>query len=306
MHKKQVILIMGPTAAGKTDLAIELSKQLPCDLISVDSAMIYKNMDIGTGKPTQKVLNDFPHALVDILDPSDSYSVGDFCDDAHELMLSSINLGRIPLLVGGTMMYFWALREGLAELPQAKPELRSQLLQEANQYGWLELHKRLSKLDPTAANNIKPTDTQRIQRALEVIMVTNKPLSDFTPEKAILDNWNVKVIKILPEKRADLHARISTRFLQMLDHGFIEEVEFLFNRGDLSLSNQSIRCVGYRQIWQYIKGAITYTQMVDQALAATRQLAKRQLTWLQRWNQAQEISLVDHENIEELVKKVKV
>jgi len=275
---------MGPTAAGKTDIAIAFSEQYPCDIISVDSAMIYRGMNIGTAKPDASIQAIVSHKLIDIRDPSESYSAAEFCIDATREIELSLSKGRIPLLVGGTMLYFKALQEGLSTLPSSDPVIRAQLEVELQHEGVQALHTRLALIDPIAAEKIKATDTQRVQRALEVYEITGIPISTWqqeTPEKSPYHFVNIGVI---PNDRAVLHDAIAKRFKQMLDLGFIEEVESLRARGDLNLSMPSMRAVGYRQVWEYLDGQFTQESMFEKGIVATRQLAKRQMTWLRSWN----------------------
>ena len=278
------IFLMGPTASGKTDLAIALTEALPCEIISVDSALIYKGMDIGSAKPEPEVLEKTPHKLVNILDPAESYSAADFRADALRLMAEITARGKIPLLVGGTMMYFKVLRDGIATLPSADESIRQKLLQQAEEDGWEILHQRLVEVDPEASQRIKPTDTQRLQRALEVYELTGKPLSQWHREQE--DSrlpYHVINLAVSPENRAVLHERIALRFKLMLEAGFMDEARQLFERGDLDISMPSVRCVGYRQAWSYLNGEYSYAEMIEKGIIATRQLAKRQLTWLRSW-----------------------
>lgn len=275
------IFVMGPTAAGKTDLALALHDKLPCELISVDSALVYHGMDVGTAKPDAETLRRAPHRLVDILDPSEAYSAARFREDALAAMAEISGAGRIPLLVGGTMLYFRALEQGLSRLPAADPELRARLDAELAEQGAAALHRRLQGVDPVAAVRIHPNDPQRIQRALEVYELSGRPLSELQAEAAgqRLPFRLAKLI-IAPATRATLHERIGLRFRQMLEQGFIEEVERLRQRGDLDLSLPAMRAVGYRQVWEYLEGNFDYPGLVERGTAATRQFAKRQLTWL--------------------------
>jgi len=281
--KSPVICLMGPTAAGKTPLAIELVQRFPCEIISVDSAMVYREMDIGTAKPTAEILRIAPHRLIDILDPAEAYSVGQFRDDALQAIIAINKAGKIPLLVGGTMLYFRILQQGLAQLPRANVEVRERLQARAEQEGLHVLHEELSKIDSEAAQRIHPSDSQRIQRALEVYEITGKPLSVWQQKNIENSEYNWHFLSLIPEDRAQLHHYIALRFQQMLAMGFVDEVKKLFSRGDLSLDLPSMRAVGYRQIWTYLSGEGSYEQMQDKAIAATRQLAKRQLTWLRSW-----------------------
>jgi len=276
------ILLMGPTAAGKTDLAVELAARLPCDLISVDSAMVYRGMDIGTAKPGPEVLAAAPHRLIDICDPTEAYSAARFRADALREMTEISARGRVPLLVGGTMLYFRALQQGLSGLPEADPAVRARLDDEARHLGWEVLHRRLGEVDPEAAARIHRNDPQRIQRALEVYEVTGQPMSLLLREdtgRATLPYRLVKLVRA-PRERSVLHERIARRFRHMLDLGFEEEVRRLWARGDLTTVMPSMRCVGYRQMLKYLFREYNFVQMVQGGIVATRQLAKRQYTWL--------------------------
>lgn len=275
------IFVMGPTAAGKTDLAIYLAQHLPCDIISVDSAMVYREMDIGTAKPTAEILAQFPHRLIDIRDPNEPYSAAQFREDALVEIQKIHAVGRIPLLVGGTGLYFRSLQQGLSDLPSAHPEIREQLNQEAAQLGWQALHERLAAIDPETAQNIHRNDPQRIQRALEVYLVSGKTMSQWYRETKT-QQWHYPVIKIIlsPTQRAILHAKIAQRFYLMLEMGLVDEVKRLFMRGDLTADLPAIRAVGYRQVWQYLQGELSKEALPEAGITATRQLAKRQLTWL--------------------------
>ena len=279
----RAIFLMGPTASGKTDLAIELHRRFPVDIISVDSALVYRGMDIGTAKPDAATLRQAPHALIDIRDPSESYSAAEFREDALAEMRRSSERGRVPLLTGGTMLYFRALSRGLATLPSADPEVRAALEAEARKHGWKGLHERLAARDPAAARRIHPNDPQRIQRALEVIELTGRPISELQREQQD-QRLGYRVLRLVacPQPRARLHARIEERFHQMLEQGFLDEVESLRARGDLHRDLPSMRCVGYRQAWCYLEGEIDRAEMVRRAVIATRQLAKRQITWLRQ------------------------
>ncbi|WP_408608948.1 tRNA (adenosine(37)-N6)-dimethylallyltransferase MiaA [Aquicella siphonis] len=276
---------MGPTASGKTPLAIKLVQQFPCEIISVDSAMIYRGMDIGTAKPDKETLSAAPHRLIDILDPREAYSAGQFRRDALREIDDILAGNKIPLLVGGTMMYFRILLQGLAELPQADHALRHELQSRARQEGWEALHAYLSSVDPAAARRIHPSDSQRIQRALEVFLLTGKNLSSWLRDQTRpLSGYHVYQLALAPSDRLRLHERIALRFDQMLSSGLVEEVRRLFLRTDLSPDLPSMRSVGYRQIWEYLAGDVGYDDMREKAVAATRQLAKRQMTWLRSWN----------------------
>lgn len=272
---------MGPTASGKTDLAVELVDSLPLEIVSVDSAMVYRYMDIGTAKPDRATLQRAPHRLLDIRDPEDSYSAGDFVRDAEREMATIRDRGRVPFLVGGTMMYFRALTEGLAALPTADPALRAAIDEEAAAAGWPRLHARLAQVDPAAARRIAPNDGQRIQRALEVWQATGRSLSAWHRQGGAQGSaGRFLKIGLLPGDREALHRRIGTRLDRMLDSGLVAEVERLRSRPALTRDSSAMRAVGYRQVWAYLDGETSLEAAVSAARAATRQLAKRQLTWL--------------------------
>lgn len=283
---KLIFCLMGPTASGKTALASELVAYYPFDIISVDSAMIYRDMNIGTAKPTPKELQITPHYLIDIKDPVESYSAAQFCNDALSLCEEIFKKGKIPLLVGGTMMYFNALQKGLASLPEADPILRERLENEAALHGWSSLHEKLMHIDPDSAERIHAHDAQRIQRALEVYHLSGKTLSAFLAQQNQTTGHRFVNFSLFPENRAWLHDRIAQRFDQMLQDGFINEVTQLRQKWKLSLSVPAMRCVGYRQVLEYLQEDYDYSTMRDKGIAATRQLAKRQLTWLRHWEDA--------------------
>jgi tRNA dimethylallyltransferase len=272
---------MGPTASGKTELALQLVQRLRCEIISVDSALVYREMDIGTAKPDARELALAPHRLIDICNPTESYSAARFREDALREMEAITNSGKVPLLVGGTMLYFRALQYGLSDLPDADSELRARLEQEGRELGWQHLHNRLREVDPEAAGRIHANDPQRISRALEVYELTGRPLSALQRRdgEQTLPYRLVKLARA-PVERALLHQRIETRFLQMLEQGFEEEVRTLLEKWELDSHTPAMRCVGYRQMLGYIQGDYDRTEMIRKATAATRQLAKRQLTWL--------------------------
>jgi tRNA dimethylallyltransferase len=277
------IFLMGPTASGKTTLSVQLAQALNGEIISVDSALVFKGMNIGTAKPTEEERGGIPHHLIDILDPAESFSTGQFRKKALNIMDDITSRGKIPILVGGTMLYFNALDSGLAILPEADADIRARLDQDLERLGKEALHQRLAEVDPESAARIHPNDPQRIQRALEVYEISGKPLTSFFTEAQAQDihYQRIKLI-IAPQDRAILHDIIARRFMQMLEQGFIDEVLALYQRGDLTEKMPSIRAVGYRQAWSYLQGEYDLEIMTEKAIVATRQLAKRQFTWLRR------------------------
>jgi len=278
------IFIMGPTASGKTALACALYDELDCELISVDSALVYKDMNIGTAKPTKEELAQYPHHLIDIRDPSEPYSAADFREDVLPLMADITARGKIPVLVGGTMLYFKFLLEGAADLPEADEAIRKQIEDEALEKGWPAIHAKLAEVDPESAQRLNPNDPQRLQRALEVYQITGKTLSEhWAQQQAQAIPYNVVQFAISPKERQTLHERIELRFKQMLEQGFVEEVRKLYQRDDLHENLPAIRAVGYRQVWDYLEGKLSYDEMLFKGIVATRQLAKRQVTWLRGW-----------------------
>lgn len=296
------ICLMGPTASGKTDLAIELAQHLPCDIISVDSALVYRGLDIGSAKPDAKTLAAAPHRLIDIRDPAETYSAAEFRADALAHMREIVAAGRIPLLVGGTMMYFKVLREGIASMPAADQAVRDQIQADADRLGWLALHEKLQKIDPVAAQKIHPNNPQRLMRALEVYELTGVALGEHWRQQA--DGGGVSDLPcqlvqfaIVPEDRAALHARIEQRFDMMLEQGFVDEVRALFERGDLHKELPALRSVGYRQVWEYLEGSLSYNEMVFRGVVATRNLAKRQLTWLRGWPELTSLPFAEQKNL---------
>lgn len=303
--KPLAIFLMGPTASGKTGLAMELCQQLPCELISVDSALVYKGMNIGTAKPTAAELAAAPHRLIDLIDPSDAYSAADFRRDALAAMAEITAMGRIPLLVGGTMLYFKALLEGLSPLPSANPEIRAQIEAQAQADGWESLHRELAEIDPVSAARIHPNDPQRLSRALEVFRISGRTMTELTQHKGDPLPYKVLQFAIAPAERAELHQRIDRRFLKMLDSGFEQEVRSLYQRTDLHPDLPSIRCVGYRQMWDYLSGVVGYDEMVARGQAATRQLAKRQLTWLRSWPEVRWLDTDDKQLAQDVLAQVK-
>lgn len=331
--KPPAIFLMGPTASGKTDLAIALCERLPCDIISVDSAMIYRGMDIGTAKPDAEELARAPHRLIDICDPAETYSAADFRRDALAEMAEITAAGRIPLLVGGTMMYFKALLHGMSGLPSADPQVRRSLEAEAEQHGWFALYEELRAADPVAAKLIHPNNHQRLLRALEVLRLTGRPISAFweaegsvrmqqeqapgdvegVEDYTYFTRWQadetlslpytVAQLAMAPPERKELHSRIHQRFLSMLEAGFLDEVRALMARGDLHPGLPSMRCVGYRQAWSYLAGEDDYDTFVSKGVAATRQLAKRQLTWLRKWSDVHWLDSSDDFIVDAALKK---
>ncbi len=288
------IFLMGPTAAGKTDLAVELVKQRACEIISVDSALIYKGMDIGSAKPDAAILEVAPHHLINICDPLDCYSAAQFRSDALVLMAQITARGKVPLLVGGTMMYYKALRDGLAQLPASQPAIRGQLEQEIKDGGLAAMHVRLGDIDPVASARINANDPQRITRAMEVFLLTGETLTaHWSRQEQQRLPYQVTSVGVWPSERAVLHQRIEQRYEIMLQQGFKREVGSLMARGDLHLDLPSMRCVGYRQMWQHLAGEYDEAMMQYKGIVATRQLAKRQLTWLRSWPQLQMFDSLD-------------
>ncbi|WP_413793805.1 MULTISPECIES: tRNA (adenosine(37)-N6)-dimethylallyltransferase MiaA [unclassified Pseudomonas] len=307
------IFLMGPTAAGKTDLAIELTKVLPCELISVDSALVYRGMDIGTAKPSKELLAEFPHRLIDILDPAEAYSAADFRRDALQAMAEITARGKIPLLVGGTMLYYKALVDGLADMPAADPAVRAQIEEEAARLGWQVLHEQLAVIDPESAARIHPNDPQRLSRALEVYRVSGQSMTALRQRQSAQSTeaaasglqqlpYTVANLAIAPANRQVLHRRIEQRFTLMLEQGFIDEVVALRERSDLHAGLPSIRAVGYRQVWDYLDGKLTSAEMQERGIIATRQLAKRQFTWLRSWTDLHWLDSLDCDNLPRALK----
>jgi tRNA dimethylallyltransferase len=272
---------MGPTASGKTAVALELARALPCEIVSVDSALVYKGMDIGTAKPDPETLRTVPHHLVNVIEPHESYSAARFRDDALTAMREITERGRIPLLVGGTMLYFKALLEGMNELPEADPAIRVVIDTMAREHGWSAVHAKLKEVDPATAERLEPTDAQRVQRALEIYYITGKTMGELLQKpRYVYFPYNPIKLALVPGDRAVLHQRIEQRFDEMLDRGLVEEVRKLREEYALEATMPSMRCVGYRQTWQYLDGQLDREELRSHGIAATRQLAKRQLTWL--------------------------
>jgi tRNA dimethylallyltransferase len=305
-----VICLMGPTASGKTALAIELAQQRNFQLVSVDSAQVYRDMDIGTGKPDAETLVKAPHRLIDIRDPANAYSASEFRIDVLREIQEITSQGDVPLLVGGTMLYFKALRDGLAEMPNADPETRRAIEAKAAALGWESVHAELAAVDPVAAQRIHANDPQRLQRALEVYRVSGKTLTKHHEEernKLDSDNRlpvNLHFFGIQPSDRGVLHIKIRNRFLEMIRLGLVEEVQALRKRSDLNSSLPALKSVGYRQVWQYLEGQLSFDDMVDKSIIATRQLAKRQLTWLRSWEELHALDGPSAESADYILKYV--
>ena len=283
--KPLAIALMGPTAAGKTDLAIALKQQLNAEVISVDSTLVYKGLDIGSAKPSPEEQALAPHRLIDIRDPKEPYSAADFCRDAKREIADIVASEHVPLLTGGTMMYFKALLEGLSDLPVADEKVRADINSLAQEKGWSYIHQKLQEVDPSSAEKIHPNHSQRLSRAYEIYLITGEPMSKFHGQLqgGVLDQYDWVQIAIAPRDRHVLHERIAQRFELMLQAGIIKEVERLKARGDLHKDLPAMRSVGYRQVWEFLEGEYNYEEMVDKGVVATRQLAKRQLTWLRSW-----------------------
>ncbi len=286
-----VLCVLGPTAAGKTGLAVELCQSLPFEIVSVDSALIYRGMDIGTAKPDAETLQRAPHALIDIIHPRETYSVSKFLSDAQQEISRISQAGRIPLLVGGTMLYYNALWHGLSDLPESDATVRRQLQKQADKAGWEALHAELARVDPQSAQRIHPNDPQRLIRALEVYRVSGLPLSQMQNNRQSNDLYNFFNIGIQPSDRSVLHGIIATRFDEMLEQGFVDEVKALINEPEIHRDLPSMRCVGYRQVWGMLDNEFSYSEMRERGKAATRQLAKRQLTWMRRMEALRVIDL---------------
>ena len=288
-----IICLIGPTAIGKTDLALKIASLFPIDIINVDSAQIYRGMNIGTAKPSKKILDKHPHYLIDICNPEDTYSVGNFLSDASHQIKKSLNKNRIPLLVGGTMLYFHALINGIADLPKSDKKIRVDIEKEAEEIGWKKMHLKLKNIDPIAAEKINCNDKQRIQRALEVYELTGKKISELQTKKKNKQEFEFQVFVKNHITREDLYKKINQRFIKMINNGFVDEVSELMKRKKLTARHTSMRSVGYRQIWRYLDNEISLEKATDLAQIATRQLAKRQYTWL---NNMENITKIDSQN----------
>ena len=299
-----VIAIMGPTASGKTGLALDIAAKVDSEVISVDSALVYKGMDIGTAKPTQEERAGVVHHLIDIIDPAQSYSVSQFVNDTNALIGDILARGKVPILAGGTMMYFNALINGISPLPKSDEKIRDEITQQAQRLGWSKLHDELRGVDPISGERIHPNDPQRITRALEVYRSTGKTLTYWQQQEGEKCPYNIAQFAIAPADRAVLHERIATRFDLMLEQGFENEVVKLYERSDLHEDLPSIRSVGYRQMWQYLDGQLSYAEMRERGIIATRQLAKRQLTWLRGWEQVTWLDTFANDNLTKITAKV--
>lgn len=300
------LFLMGPTAAGKTEAAMALHEQCGCELISVDSAMVYRGLDIGSAKPSAEELQRAPHRLIDIRDPADPYSAADFRTDALREMRQISAAGKVPLLVGGTMLYFKQLLEGGGNLPPSSPEVRSALEQELACDGLAGLHAKLQQVDPVAGQRIHPNDPQRTLRALEVYRVAGRPMSELWAEQAVTPfPWRVVSMVLAPEERSFLHQRIALRFRQMLAEGLIDEVSALRKRSDLHSDLPALKSVGYRQVWEYLEGRYDRANLEELGIIATRQLAKRQLTWLRRWENACWFNIQQPDTLDKVLKLVR-
>ena len=299
-----VVAIMGPTASGKTGLALELAKHIPAEIISVDSALVYRHMDIGTAKPTPEEMAIAPHWLVDIIEPNEAYSVAEFVKDATRLIGEIHSRGKLPILAGGTIMYFNALINGISPLPKSDTKIRDDIAREAEEKGWQVLHDELAVIDPVAAARIHPNDPQRLTRALEVYRSSGQTLTHWQQQATTRCPYNIEQFAIAPQDRAVLHDRIAQRFDLMLKQGLVAEVEKLYQRGDLNEDMPSIRSVGYRQVWQYLNGELSYADMRDRGIIATRQLAKRQLTWLRGWSELTWLDTFAKDNLTKITAKV--
>ena len=299
-----VVAIMGPTASGKTGLALELAKHIPAEIISVDSALVYRHMDIGTAKPTPEEMAIAPHWLVDIIEPNEAYSVAEFVKDATRLIGEIHSRGKLPILAGGTIMYFNALINGISPLPKSDTKIRDDIAREAEEKGWQVLHDELALIDPVAAARIHPNDPQRLTRALEVYRSSGQTLTHWQQQATTRCPYNIEQFAIAPQDRAVLHDRIAQRFDLMLEQGLVAEVEKLYQRGDLNEDMPSIRSVGYRQVWQYLNGELSYADMRDRGIIATRQLAKRQLTWLRGWSELTWLDTFAKDNLTKITAKV--
>ncbi len=307
MSLPPAIFLMGPTASGKTGAAVYLYAKLPVEIISVDSALVFKDMNIGTAKPDAQTLKQAPHFLVDITPPTQAYSAANFRSDALKLMAEITAHGKVPLLVGGTMLYFKALQDGLSDLPQANAQVRAQLDDEAQTIGWPAMHAKLAKIDPQTAARLQPNDMQRIQRALEVFEISGKTMSEcYATQQANTLPYNLLKVALMPSDRQVLHDRIALRFAQMLKDGLVDEVNFLLKKyPELTIESTAMRCVGYRQVLEYLRGDFGLEELCDRGIFATRQLAKRQLTWLRGMENLRVVDCLDPALNETIYQKIK-
>jgi tRNA dimethylallyltransferase len=287
------LVITGPTASGKSALALNIAREFSAEIVSADSAQVYRGMDIGTAKPDLATQAEVPHHLIDIRDPIDPYSAADFRSQAIQVVSDIQSRGRLPIITGGTMLYLKALKEGLADLPEGDEAVRLDITETANKEGWEVLHEELQRVDPVAAERIRPSDTQRLQRALEVFRLTGVPLTEHHLKSVVPCPFRLLEIAIVPSDRSELHRAITGRFDAMLEMGFVEEVSRLLENPELTPDLPALRAVGYRQIWRYLNGDVLFDEMRDTAIAATRQLAKRQFTWLRSW---QDLHCLDQPN----------
>ncbi|WP_371193956.1 tRNA (adenosine(37)-N6)-dimethylallyltransferase MiaA [Glaciecola sp. SC05] len=301
---KPVVCIMGPTASGKTALAVELAKAIHGEVVSVDSALIYTDMNIGTAKPTEKEKQGIVHHLIDILNPEQSYSVADFIRDASVCIEDILERGKIPILAGGTMMYFNALHHGISEIPAADHDVRAIIAEQITKHGSAWLHQQLQEVDPASADKIHPNDPQRVTRALEVFKSTGKTLSAWKAEKKPMPSYDFFNFALMTEDRALLHSRIEKRFKTMLDAGLIDEVQEIISNYTINPDLPSMRSVGYRQVFEYLAKDIDYDTMVEKGIAATRQLAKRQITWLRGWENTEWLDINEDNNLQRVMQKV--
>ena len=295
------LIITGPTSSGKSSLALELARHVDMEIISADSAQVYRGMDIGTAKPSANILNSIPHHLVDIREPTEPYSAADFRQDILKLVPEIRSRGRLPVIVGGTMLYLKVLKEGLADLPQADHEIRQEIDKMAGEKGWAAVHQELKRIDPDSALRINPTDSQRLQRALEVYRVTGSTITELHKIAPMTCPFPLTEIGIMPPDRAQLHKSISQRFHTMLEQGFVDEVIALKSNSNNHRALPAIRAVGYRQMWSYLDGDIDYSSMVKKSIIATRQLAKRQYTWLRSWQGMMLMGLADPEEVLKII-----
>ena len=297
MRSKKVIILRGPTASGKTDLSLELAEKFPIDLISVDSVMVYKGLNIGSAKPSKQILKSYPHHLIDICEPNEKYSAGRFIVDAQKIIKDIQSNDRIPLLVGGTMMYYKVLQDGMSQLPAANEEIRTQIDLKAEKIGWPEMHAELRKVDPESANEIKPNDKQRIQRAIEVYMITGVAMSELKREGESNNKFDYLSISLLPNDREALYENINNRFDSMIKEGLLDEVSTLLNTERVSNESHSMRSIGYREMLEYIRGEKTLEVAIDTAKLSSRRYAKRQITWLRSFDDQYKLEPMERDNI---------